>query len=122
MKASELKALLHTLPDGNDPELVTGDIWLPEQLVNAYSHDDFLFLDFDNAPEEEQGEEEGRGFVEHEVELIRQQIARILQEDSGQKAKTEALLALLLVAHERTSAEFIEMLGSIIFEEGTPAE
>ncbi len=117
VKASELKMILNTIPSDQDPELVTGEWWLPEQLVNATPHDEFVFLDFDNAPEEEQGDEEGRGFVEHEIELIRQQITQILHEDSGQQAKTEALLALMIVAHERSSSEFIEMLGAVLDEE-----
>ncbi len=37
----------------------------------------------------------------------------ILQDDCATRAKAEALLALMLVAHERTSSEFIEMLGSM---------
>ncbi|MFH6909417.1 hypothetical protein ACHQDA_18130 [Vibrio fluvialis] len=113
MKASELKALLNSLPDDCDPDVVMGEVWLPEQLVNVQLDDKLLFLEFDNAPEEGEGEEEGRGFVEHEVELIREQVMHILQDDCAIRAKAEALLALMLVAHERTSSEFIEMLGSM---------
>lgn len=113
MKVSEFKALLDALPADSDPDIVMGEIWLPEQLVTARLEQPLLFLEFDNAPEESQGEEEGRGFVEHEVELIRQQITQLLQEDSLQHDKIEALLGLLLVAHERTSSEFIEMLGTL---------
>lgn len=113
MKVSEFKALLDALPADSDPDIVMGEVWLPEQLVTARLEQPLLFLEFDNAPEESQGEEEGRGFVEHEVELIRQQITQLLQEDSLQHDKIEALLGLLLVAHERTSSEFIEMLGTL---------
>lgn len=113
MKVSEFKALLDALPANSDPDIVMGEVWLPEQLVTARLEQPLLFLEFDNAPEEGQGEEEGRGFVEHEVELIRQQITQLLQADSLQHDKIEALLGLLLVAHERTSSEFIEMLGTL---------
>lgn len=113
MKLSELKALLNTLPDECDPDVVMGEEWLPEQLVQARLDDKLLFLQFDNAPEEGEGEEEGRGFVDHEIELIQRQLMQILQDDCAAEAKTEALLTLLIVAHERTSSEFIEMLGAL---------
>lgn len=111
MKASELKALLDSLPPDSDPEIVMGEEWLPERLINTHVDNEFIFLEFDNAPEEGQGEEEGRGFVEHEIELIRQQIEILLrEEDKGIKTKAEVLLTLLVMAHERTSSEFIEMI------------
>lgn len=111
MKASELKALLDSLPEGYDPEIVMGEDWLPERLIDTHCDNDFLFLQFDNAPEEGEGEEEGRGFVEHEIELIRQQIENLLNEaDKGPKAKVEMLVTLLIMAHERTSSDFIEMI------------
>lgn len=116
MKVSELKTLLNSLPNDCDPDVVMGELWLPEQLVHAQLEDKLLFLEFDNAPEEGEGEEEGRGFVEHEIELIRTQLMQILQDDCANRAKAEALLTLLMVAHERTSAEFIEMLSSLADE------
>ncbi|MFB9133964.1 hypothetical protein ACFSJQ_07650 [Vibrio olivae] len=108
MKASELKNLLYAIP--NDPDIVTGDEWLPEQLVEARIEGDLLFFKFDNAPEESQGEEEGRGFVEHEVKMIRQRLAQLLEEPSNTETKTDALLALVLMAHELSSSEVIEIL------------
>lgn len=114
MKASELKQRLDELPDCYDPDVVMGELWLPEQLVNLYCEDELLFLEFDNAPQEGEGEEEGRGFVEHEIELIRYRIAQILREESAQREKVEALLTLLLAAHEQTSGEFIEKIGEKI--------
>jgi len=111
VKASELKALLDSLPPDSDPEIVMGEEWLPERLINTHVDNEFIFLEFDNAPEEGQGEEEGRGFVEHEIDLIRQQIEILLrEEDKGIKTKAEVLLTLLVMAHERTSSEFIEMI------------
>ncbi|ENM5862211.1 hypothetical protein NTE24_003089 [Vibrio mimicus] len=116
MKVSELKTILNQLPNDLDPDVVMGEIWLPERLVEAQLDDEMLFLAFDNAPEEGEGEEEGRGFVEHEIELIRTQVLNILADDSGPKTKAEALLALITLAHERTSSEFIEILGSMVEE------
>ncbi|TXY30648.1 hypothetical protein FXE87_01070 [Vibrio mimicus] len=116
MKVSELKTILNQLPNDLDPDVVMGEVWLPERLVEAQLNDEMLFLTFDNAPEEGEGEEEGRGFVEHEIELIRTQILNILADDSGPKTKAEALLALITLAHERTSSEFIEILGSMVEE------
>lgn len=116
VKVSELKTILNQLPNDLDPDVVMGEIWLPERLVEAQLDDEMLFLAFDNAPEEGEGEEEGRGFVEHEIELIRTQVLNILADDSGPKTKAEALLALITLAHERTSSEFIEILGSMVEE------
>ncbi len=31
-------------------------------------------MEFDNAPEENQGDDEGRGFVEHEIAMIREKL------------------------------------------------
>lgn len=52
MKASELKTILNQLPDDLDPDVVMGEVWLPERLIEAQLDDDMLFLTFDNAPEE----------------------------------------------------------------------
>ncbi|NAW69330.1 hypothetical protein CAG54_03270 [Vibrio sp. V27_P1S3P104] len=111
MKASELKQRLNDIPSDIDPDIVMGESWLPEQLVGTQLDDELLFLQFDNAPQENEGEEEGRGFVEHEIDLIRYQLAQIFRGESGQREKIEALVAMLLAAHELTSAEFIEMIS-----------
>ncbi|EEY98165.1 hypothetical protein VOA_001983 [Vibrio sp. RC586] len=116
MKASELKTILNQLLDDLDPDVVMGELWLPEQLIDAQLDDDMLFLTFDNAPEEGEGEEEGRGFVEHEMELIREQVLHILADENSAKTKSEAILALITLAHERTSSEFIEILSSMLEE------
>ncbi|MDA0147352.1 MULTISPECIES: hypothetical protein [Vibrio] len=110
MKVSEFKHLLNQLPTDADLNLVTGDEWLPERLIATNQVDDMLFLQFDNAPDEEQGEEEGRGFVEHEIELIRERFEQIIAEDSDAKSKADAILALFLMGHERSSSEIVELL------------
>ncbi|ENI8075939.1 hypothetical protein ABZW73_002720 [Vibrio vulnificus] len=110
MKASELKTFLLSLPDGYDPDVVMGEEWLPERLVNTRLDDNLLFLEFDNAPEENQGDEEVRGFVEHEIAMIRQRFEHILDEASDTKTKADAMLALFLMGHELSSSEVIEIL------------
>ncbi|GAA5644504.1 MULTISPECIES: hypothetical protein [Vibrio] len=110
MKASELKHILSSLPDHDDPVIVTGEEWLPEQLVDARRDGELLFLNFDSAPEDIQGEEEGRGFVEHEIDMIHLRLKEILDSDSDSHTKADAMLALLLAAHEKTSSEVIELL------------
>ncbi|MER0297648.1 hypothetical protein ABRZ83_18645 [Vibrio vulnificus] len=110
VKASELKTFLLSLPDGHDPDVVMGEEWLPERLVNTRLDDNLLFLEFDNAPEENQGDEEGRGFVEHEIAMIRQRFEHILDEVSDTKTKADAMLALFLMGHELSSSEVIEIL------------
>ncbi len=87
-----------------------GEEWLPERLIDAKLDQGFLFLEFDNAPEEEQGDEEGRGFVEHEVKLIRRRFEQIIDEASDTKTKADAMLALFLMGHELSSSEVIEIL------------
>ncbi|MBN3572888.1 hypothetical protein [Vibrio neptunius] len=110
MKASDLKKLLDALPEGQNPNIVTGEEWLPERLVNTHLDDEMLFLEFDNAPEETQGEDEGRGFVEHEIAMIRQRFEQILDESSDTKTKADAMLALFLMGHEMSSSEIIEIM------------
>lgn len=107
VKISELKNLLASLPD--DLDIVTGDEWLPEQLVTATQIDDMLFMEFDNAPEDVQGEE-ARAFVEHEIAMIRDKFEQILAENSDTKSKADAILALFLLGHELSSCEVIEIL------------
>jgi len=110
VKASELKRLIESLPDNTDPEIVTGECWLPERLLDASLDGDMMFLSFDTAPEEAQGEEEGRGFVEHEIEMIRHRFEQIIEEQSDTKTKADAMLALFLMGHELSSSEIIEVL------------
>lgn len=110
MKASELKNILISLPDDCDPDLVMGEEWLPERLVNTRLDGDLLFLEFDNAPDDLQGEEEGRGFVEHEITMIRHRFEQILDEASDTKTKADAMLAIFLMGHELSSSEVIEVL------------
>ncbi|OLQ90319.1 hypothetical protein BIY22_04795 [Vibrio panuliri] len=107
VKVSELKSLLNTLPDELD--VVTGDEWLPEQLISTSVVDDMLHLEFDNAPEEVQGEE-ARGFVEHEIQMIRDKFELIIAEASDAKSKADAILAIFLMGHELSSCEVIEIL------------
>lgn len=110
MKASDLKRLLDTLPNDIDPDIVTGEEWLPERLVDASHDGELMFLTFDSAPEESQGDEEGRGFVEHEIEMIRERFEQILTDNEDTKTKTDAMLALFLMGHELSSSEIIEIL------------
>ncbi|MBA5761667.1 hypothetical protein H2O73_04840 [Vibrio sp. 404] len=109
VKVSELKNLLDTMTTDTDLDVVTGDEWLPEQLVATSIVEDMLFLEFDNAPEDIQGEE-ARGFVEHEIDMIRGKFEQIIAEDSDAKSKADAILALFLLGHELSSGEVIEIL------------
>lgn len=110
MKASELISIFNTLPAENDPEIVMGEEWLPERLVETSLNGEMLFLRFDNAPEESQGEEEGRGFVDHEIDLIRTRLQQILEEDGDNVSKVDAMLGLFLMGHELSSSQVIEIL------------
>lgn len=109
MKISTLRSILNTLPD--DADVVTGEEWLPERLIKAEPRNTTLYLEFDNAPDEGAGDEEARGFVEHEVTLIRTRLEQLLKEECDTAIKADAVLALLLMAHENTSSEFIELLS-----------
>ncbi|MGR5458140.1 hypothetical protein [Vibrio sp. PNB22_1_1] len=110
MKASELISIFNTFPAGNDPDIVMGEEWLPERLVETNLSGEMLFLRFDNAPEDSQGEEEGRGFVEHEIDLIRTHLLQILDEKSDNSSKADAMLGLFLMGHELSSSQVIEIL------------
>lgn len=110
MKVSELQNIIEQLPNDSDPDIVMGEEWLPERLVNTKLDGELLFMEFDNAPEENQGDEEGRGFVEHEVAMIREKLEHLLGEPSDTKTKADALLAIFLMGHELSSSEVIEVL------------
>ena len=110
VKVSELQNIIDQLPKDSDPDIVMGDAWLPERLVDTNLDGDMLFLEFDNAPEDNQGDEEGRGFVEHEIAMIREKLELLLDEPSDTKTKADALLAIFLMGHELSSSEVIEVL------------
>ncbi len=97
-----------------------GEAWLPERLVDTNLDGDMLFLEFDNAPEDNQGDEEGRGFVEHEIAMIREKLELLLDEPSDTKTKADALLAIFLMGHELSSSEVIEILESTESETTEP--
>lgn len=97
-----------------------GEAWLPERLVDTNLDGDMLFLEFDNAPEDNQGDEEGRGFVEHEIAMIREKLELLLDEPSDTKTKADALLAIFLMGHELSSSEVIEVLESTESEMAEP--
>ncbi|CDT87173.1 hypothetical protein [Vibrio coralliirubri] len=112
VKVSELQNIIDHLPKDSDPDIVMGEAWLPERLVDTNLDGDMLFLEFDNAPEDNQGDEEGRGFVEHEIAMIREKLELLLDEPSDTKTKADALLAIFLIGHELSSSEVIEILES----------
>ncbi|MEZ9391470.1 hypothetical protein AB4222_06115 [Vibrio splendidus] len=112
VKVSELQNIIDQLPKDSDPDIVVGEAWLPERLVDTNLDGDMLFLEFDNAPEDNQGDEEGRGFVEHEIAMIREKLELLLDEPSDTKTKADALLAIFLMGHELSSSEVIEVLES----------
>ncbi|MBT9243796.1 hypothetical protein CWO04_01780 [Vibrio splendidus] len=112
VKVSELQNIIDQLPKDSDPDIVMGEEWLPERLVDTNLDGDMLFLEFDNAPEDNQGDEEGRGFVEHEIAMIREKLELLLDEPSDTKTKADALLAIFLMGHELSSSEVIEILES----------
>ncbi|WP_181360253.1 hypothetical protein [Vibrio splendidus] len=116
MKVSELQNIIDQLPKDSDPDIVMGEEWLPERLVDTNLDGDMLFLEFDNAPEDNQGDEEGRGFVEHEIAMIREKLELLLDEPSDTKTKADALLAIFLMGHELSSSEVIEILESTELE------
>ncbi|CAK2631723.1 conserved hypothetical protein [Vibrio crassostreae] len=112
MKVSELQNIINHLPNDSDPDIVMGEEWLPERLVNTKLDGELLFMEFDNAPEENQGDDEGRGFVEHEIAMIREKLEQVLDDTSDTKTKADALLAIFLMGHELSSSEVIEILES----------
>ena len=116
VKVSELQNIIDHLPKDSDPDIVMGEAWLPERLVDTNLDGDMLFLEFDNAPEENQGDDEGRGFVEHEIAMIREKLELLLDEPSDTKTKADALLAIFLMGHELSSSEVIEILESTELE------
>ncbi len=120
VKVSELQNIIDHLPNDSDPDIVMGEEWLPERLVNTKLDGELLFMEFDNAPEENQGDDEGRGFVEHEIAMIREKLEQVLDDTSDTKTKADALLAIFLMGHELSSSEVIEILESTESETTEP--
>lgn len=110
MKVEKLKNILNLLPDDRQIDVVSGERWLPERLLNAELDNDLLFLEFDNAPDEAESNVEGRGFVEHEIELLRTRLAQITGESHSAEQLLDALTGFFLIGHETSSAEFVELL------------
>lgn len=111
VKTSQLIQFLSQLPEDKDPEIVTGEEWLPESLVDASFDGNLVNLHFDNAPEEDAGELEGRGFVEHEVLMLKDKIVKLMFDKTLEpKTKAEIFLQLFILTHERSSGEVIEIL------------
>ncbi|MGR5361654.1 hypothetical protein ACPV54_12405 [Vibrio mediterranei] len=110
MKVEKLKKILQSLPSEQHIDVVTGEIWLPERLLSAKVDNDLLFLEFDNAPDEAEGTFEGRGFVEHEIELVRERLAQIIDQSNNNEHLLDALTAFFLIGHETSSSEFVELL------------
>ncbi|MGL6257821.1 hypothetical protein [Vibrio sp. WXL210] len=114
MKLSDLKHKIAALPVQSDPDVVTGESWLPERLIDVHlENDSLLHLVFDHAPSEDLLPEEGRGFVEHEIELLRKKVMQILHEPCRVPEKADALLGLMLMIHEVSSAEVIETIEGL---------
>ena len=113
MKVSDLKIILDTLPEGSDPEIVTGEVWLPERLIDTQLDNELLHFQFDSAPDDSMKEEEGRGFVEHEIGLLHSKVVEILHEPAAVADKAQALLGLVLMAHEHSSSQVIEALENL---------
>ncbi len=113
MKVAELKKILARESIADHHDLVTGEVYLPEQLIEVEQDGSLLFLHFDNAPEDIAGDEEGRGLVEHEIELLKERIYQILTERCSMQQKQHALLALVLSGHEMSSSEFVALLEQL---------
>ncbi|WP_375750047.1 hypothetical protein [Vibrio sp. HN007] len=110
MKTSELKAFLEMLPENKDPDVVTGEEWLPERLLDVSYDGEMVHLNFDNAPDENAGDEEARGFVEHEIDMLRDKIEVLMEASHDPKTKAEIFLRLFVMSHEKSSSEVVEIL------------
>jgi hypothetical protein len=110
VKVSDLKNTLKSISDDTNVEVVTGEEWLPEHLINVKLNDDLLFLTFDNAPDELEQGTEARGFVEHEMDLLRLRLSEVLHNPTNRAQTLDALLAFFLVGHEMSSSDFVEFL------------
>ncbi|MCL9777367.1 VC1380 family protein [Vibrio methylphosphonaticus] len=123
MKVSNLKKILDSLPINKEYHIVTGEKWLPERLVHTELDNELLFLEFDNAPDEGEEGIEGRGFVDHEIDLLRSRITDILCQNDCPSATADALLGFFLVGHELSSSDFVELLESMdVGSQSTPVE
>jgi hypothetical protein len=112
LKLSKFTSLVTELNIDDDPEIVTGESWLPEELKAMSLHDNKIFLDFDNAPQDD--EQDSRGLVEHELELVRKMISHYLTQDTTQQQRESSLLLLMQCLHEQPSDEVVEYLQKLV--------
>ncbi|MDA9555882.1 hypothetical protein N9R79_00070 [Vibrio sp.] len=97
-----------------DIEMVSGEEWLPERLLSMKLDNNLLFLTFDDAPIDDENIE--RGLVDHEVDLIKTLLSRVLKE-ADEQTKIKKLLLLIMLAHKQSSNELVESLEKILLTE-----
>ncbi|CAH0525930.1 hypothetical protein [Vibrio hippocampi] len=113
MNLVKLLDILNQLPKDQNIQVVTGEDFLPERLVDIHRDHDLLFMQFDNAPDEGEQTEEGRGFVDHEIELLRLRLEQIVSQSDDKQQVADALLGFFLIGHEASSSEFVELLENM---------
>ncbi|MCG7497137.1 hypothetical protein MHO82_09680 [Vibrio sp. Of7-15] len=115
MKTSELIQKLTEISklSPNDCEVVTGEEWFPEQLLEASHQDPHVFLHFDSPPVDMPREVDARGFIDHEVDLVKKSITDIVLSQQEPEQIIEKLTELLIFSHEHISADVIERLSEL---------
>lgn len=113
MNLENLLDILNKYPKDQNIQVVTGETFLPERLVEIQRDHNLLFMQFDNAPDEAEQGEEGRGFVEHEIELLRLRLEQIVSQSNDNQQVVDALLGFFLIGHEASSSQFLELLESM---------
>ncbi len=98
---------------GGDLDVVTGEEWLPEQLLTVSINHNMTFLKFDQWPNDFITENDARGFVNHEEILIKKLIRNIIFSELEPEQMVDKLASMLIFSHENISSDVIEHFGAI---------
>lgn len=116
MKISELIQVLQTIQEttSDDLEVVTGEEWFPEQLLESNVNHNMAFLKFDRMPNDIPTEIDARGFFEHEELLIKNIINKVIFSELEPEEMVEKLATMLFFSHENISSDVIEAFSQEI--------
>ncbi|MDD9176197.1 hypothetical protein ERW49_12285 [Aliivibrio finisterrensis] len=110
MKISKLIQNLQDIQASSDDDLevVTGEEWFPEQLLNTSVNHNMTFLHFDRMPSDIPAEIDARGFLEHEEVLIKKLINNVIFSELEPEDIVNKLTSMLIFSHENISSDVIE--------------
>lgn len=110
MKISELIQTLQSIQSthNDDLEVVTGEEWFPEQLLNSEVKHNMAFLNFDRLPTDIHAEIDARGFLDHEEILVKQLVTNVIFSELEPEQMIDKLAEMVFFSHENISSDVVE--------------